>query len=1057
MKKAAQNISQLVVCMSTLTFLGCGGQAETKTSTEHIKPTQPVSDWNLVWSDEFDSSAIDDKKWTHEVNCDGGGNNEKQCYTDSSDNSYIADGKLQIVALPAEAGANKPYTSARMITQYKADFKYGRIEINAKLPSGQGSWPAFWMMPTDSVYGGWPKSGEIDILEAVNLKTVDNEGNIESRVHGTLHYGKEWPNNVNSGGSYILPDNLNPADDFHTYAIEWQEGEIRWYVDNYLYATQRQSQVRYNSKDQAVGLAHRGWFHENFDPITGELTTYWDKGPFDQEFFLIMNFAVGGDWPENVNNLGVDAEAFGNGNAFEIDYVRVYECVHNPDTGKGCETVRGGYDSLDDALVEGKAPIPSPPSSGIAQDLTIFSGALNPNWPAWDCCGGSTPTLMDDAEKGSVMEFYVGASPTVNGFISRSEFIDDPAGAPKPFDASPLVDSGTLSFDMKIVSLPNDTSASWSLKVESLEAQTEAAVPLTDNLNGAQLIEGEWQTFSFSLKTLADMGLDLSALDVVMVFPAWGSGEGAVYQITNLTIAGKGGSASPSVTLFEDAENASWPMWDCCGGSVPMVVEDEDTTYGATAEFIIGDAPTVMGFISREDNTESPAPFDATSILANGVIQFDMKVVSMPSDTSAAWLFKVEADNAATAVELNLAASVESVSPVEGQWQTYTFNLADLAEAGLDTSAIDVLMVFPAWGAGSGAIYRIDNAKIYDPNASTAFNGHVLFADAALAQWSIWDCCGGSTPTVENDDTAHGLTAEYVIGSAPTVMGILADDEVYLDASNLLTNGVVQFEMKVLEAPVNSDAQWLFKIESGDASGAVELPLADSQEGANPVVGEWQTYTYSLQSLYDAGLDISAIDVLMVFPVWGAGEGAVYRLDNVMIYDPSSVPAAVGLTLYEDSQNSEWPIWDCCADSTPTEESDDSEHGQVAEFVIGASPTVMGFLANDGVYYDASALLQGGVVRFDLKVVSAPNDASSTWLFKIESGDADTAVELALSASQEGVTPTAGEWQTYTFTLEDLFAAGLDISAIDVVMVFPTWGTGDGAVYRVDNAQIIVP
>ncbi len=1054
MTKLTSNSISLILLL--VFIVACGGGAETETNPSSINAAQPVSDWKLVWSDEFNGDGINADHWTHEVNCEGGGNNEKQCYTDSADNSFVSSGMLNIVALPAQEGAEKPYTSARLNTRYKADFKYGRVELRAKLPSGQGSWPAFWMMPTDEVFGGWPKSGEIDILEAVNLKTVDQEGNVENKVHGTLHYGKDWPNNSSSGKSYTLPDGLNPADDFHTYAIEWQQGEMRWYVDGYLYATQRKSEVRYNSKDEAVGLSHRGWFAEYHNIVSGELETHWGNEPFDQQFYLILNFAVGGNWPENVNNLGIDPSAFENGQTFQVDYVRVYECQINPDTGKGCETVRPGYDSLEDALVEGEAPIPSPPTPPVAQNLTIFDGTINPNWPAWDCCGGSTPTLVSDEMMGDVMQFVVGASPTVNGFTTREEFITDENGEPSPFDASPLISNGNVKFDMKLVTAPNNSDAAWLFKIESNGGDQAVELELNNSLEGSNPTVGEWQSYTFPLQMLSDEGLDLSAIDVVMIFPAWGAGEGAEYLLDNVEIAGPA-AVAPELIVFEQGENPSWPIWDCCGGSTPTV-ETDDAEHGEVAEFVIGAAPTVMGFISREafisDPAGQPSPFDASAILSNGVVQFELKVVSSPLDSSASWLFKIESNEGDTAVELPLSESVEGVAPVEGEWQTYTFPLSDLADAGLDVSAIDVLMIFPAWGTGEGAVYRADNVKIFDPNAASGFVGHVLFAEETLTDWSIWDCCGGSTPTVENDDAAHGLTAEFVIGATPTVMGLLADEDIYLDATNLLSNGVVQFDMKVVTPPNDSSAIWKFKIEAGDTSSAVELDLTESEEGLAPVTGEWQTYTYSVQSLFDAGLDISQIDVLMVFPAWGTGEGAVYRLDNVMIFDPASVPTPQGLTIYDNAQHPEWPIWDCCGGSTPSEELDDQDHNMVAEFVIGATPTVMGFMANEDIYFDASSMLQTGYVKFDLKVVSAPNDSSTVWKFKIESGDTTTAVELDLSASQEGVSPVVGEWQTYSYPLQQLFDEGLDISQIDVLMVFPVWGTGDGAVYRVDNVTI---
>lgn len=874
-----KQISTLTALLMAAGLAGCGGDTATNTDLTAVNPTEPVSDWQLVWSDEFNGNSIDKSKWTHEVNCAGGGNNEKQCYTDSPQNSFVSDGTLKIVALPAEEGAVQPYTSARLNTKYQGDFKYGRFEMRAKLPSGQGSWPAFWMLPTDNVYGEWPKSGEIDIVEAVNLKVVGEDGVAEAHVHGTLHYGRSAPNNSSSGKAYLLPEGKNPADDFHTYAIEWNEGEIRWYVDGYLYQTQMASKVRFNSRGEAVGLSHRGWFAEYFDRVTGELTTHWDSAPFDQRFHLLLNLAVGGNWPENVNNLGIDAAAFADGQTYEIDYVRVYQCGQDLDSGKGCETVRAGYKD-EETLVTGEAPIPSPPSTGVARNLTIFDGEPNPNWPAWDCCGGSTPALVADADRGNVYEFLVGAQPTVNGFITRSAFITDPEGQPSPFDASPLVENGSFSFDMKVVTPPNNPNSTWLVKLESNENTTFVELPITASSEGVAPVTGQWQSYTFPLQMLADAGLDLSAIDVVMIFPAWGTGEGAVYLVDNVQIA-QPSLDFPELVIFTDGQNADWPMWDCCGGSTPIEAMD-DEAHGLTAEFVIGATPTVMGFNNRQPFGNGE-PFDATALLNDGVVQFEMKVVSAPANPDSRWMFKIEADGAASAVELPLSAGNAGTEPVTGQWATYTFSIQSLSDAGLDISAIDVLMVFPAWDTGNGAVYRLDNVRIYNPNADA--NGPLtLFRDAVNADWTLWDCCAGSTPQVVDAGAPYGNVAQFsVLGSPETVQGFLAKENVSYDASPLLANGSVSFDMRVVDAPVNPDSTWLFKIESSGAATAVELPLASGNAGQPPVTGEWASYSFSLQSLFDAGLDISDINVIMVFPAWGTGSGAVYQIDNVEI------------------------------------------------------------------------------------------------------------------------------------------------------------------------------
>ncbi len=877
MRIKMKQLSALTAVLMAAGLAGCGGDVATNTDVNAVNPTEPVSDWQLVWSDEFDGSSIDSNKWTHEVNCAGGGNNEKQCYTDSADNAFVADGKLHIVALPAPEGSPLPYTSARLNTKYQGDFKYGRFEMRAKLPSGQGAWPAFWMLPTDEVYGGWPKSGEIDIMEAVNLKTVNAEGVAEANVHGTLHYGRDFPNNESSGKAYLLPDDINPADDFHTYAIEWQEGEIRWYVDGYLYQTQRASQLRRNADGIPVSLSHRGWFAEYFNIASGELETQWNAAPFDQRFHLLLNLAVGGNWPENVNNLGIDAEAFADGQTYEIDYVRVYQCGQDLDSGKGCETIRAGYDDAE-TLVEGKAPNPPPPPSSIPQNLTIFSGTPNPNWPAWDCCGGSTPALVDDAEFGSVYEFVVGAQPTVNGFISRTEFITDENGQASPFDATGLIERGSISFDMQVVSPPNDTASTWMFKVESDNSFTAVEIPLTNGSDGVAPVTGQWQTYSFPLQMLADAGLDLAAIDVVMVFPAWTTGEGAVYRVTNVQIAQP--VENIAVDIYTDGENAAWAMWNCCGNNEPTEQFD-DEAHGLVAEFSIGAEPTVVGFNSRE-NIGAGEPFDASAILANGLVQFEMKVVNAPTNPDSSWMFKIEATAGETlsAVEVPLSNGSGGVEPVTGEWATYTFSLQSLFDAGLDISAIDVLMVFPAWGTGDGAVFRLDNVRIFDPNA---VNSEItLFRHNVASNWKLWDCCAGSTPQRVFTDEPYGAVAQFeILGSPETVLGFQADTDVSHDASAILGNGAVRFDMRVVGAPSAPDVEWFFKIESSGAATAVELPLTAG--GPAPVTGEWATYTFSLQSLFDAGLDISDINVLMVFPGWGTGQGAVYQIDNVEI------------------------------------------------------------------------------------------------------------------------------------------------------------------------------
>lgn len=245
----------------------------------------PTGDWQLVWADEFDGpdgSPVDPARWSFNVGGGGWGNGEYQYYSDNRlENARLEDGKLVITARK-EPFKNRDYTSARLVTINKGDWRYGRVEVRARLPVGQGIWPAIWMLPTDYTYGGWPKSGEIDIMEMLGHET--------SRVYGTIHFGDP---HGSAGEQYDLQDGTTFADDYHIFAVEWEPAEIRWYVDGYHYQTQKE------------------WFTSS---TKGEY-----PAPFDQRFYLILNVAVGGAWPGPPDDTTVFPQSM------YVDYVRVYQ------------------------------------------------------------------------------------------------------------------------------------------------------------------------------------------------------------------------------------------------------------------------------------------------------------------------------------------------------------------------------------------------------------------------------------------------------------------------------------------------------------------------------------------------------------------------------------------------------------------------------------------------------------------------------------------------------------------------------------------------------------
>ena len=254
---------------------------------EEVKSELSYEGYTLKWEDSFDGDSLNLNDWNIETHEPGWVNNELQEYTDSSDNIYVKDGKLVLKPIKkVDENGNVSYTSGRVNTQNKHDFKYGIFEASAKVPEGKGFLPAFWMIPTnENLYGQWPRCGEIDIMEVLGDKTDTS--------YGTIHFGN--PHSERQG-NYTL-DTGSFSDEYHKFSVEWEPGKIRWYVDGKLIHT---------ADD---------WYSATEGQ--GEITY---PAPFDQPFYLILNLAVGGNWPGNPD----DTTDFENAE-YNIDYVRVYQ------------------------------------------------------------------------------------------------------------------------------------------------------------------------------------------------------------------------------------------------------------------------------------------------------------------------------------------------------------------------------------------------------------------------------------------------------------------------------------------------------------------------------------------------------------------------------------------------------------------------------------------------------------------------------------------------------------------------------------------------------------
>jgi len=785
-------------------------------------PAKPTL--NLVWSDEFEGTSLDTTKWNFQIGdgcaegiC-GWGNNELQLY--QQENATVNAGMLII---EGRREADGSYTSARINTKGKLDVKYGRIEVRANLPEGQGTWPAIWM--------SWPLSGEIDIIEATNLGVGGKQ-----TVTSTLHYGLPVPENTFTYSAY--EPGYNPQDGFHTYAIEWEANEIRFFVDEVHHATQ---------------IADN-WY--TYTP--GSTDVVPNTAPFDQEFHLLLNLAIGGNLPGAPDASSVFPQQY------LIDWVRVYECANSdPDTGVGCSTADPGVMPVA-ALSEPSinkieiytdmAPATiSTEVNGVVSTNTLVPGGFNN--------GGATVIsefdFADAGIEGSAADntvWHVGISGDLANVLLSSQDNSADEILDTGFDLMGGQNLGELIFDMKV----NTLSAGTNILIKM-----DSGFPNVGQVTLPPPTIGEWNNYRVKISDLIANpafvdccgGTGLNLADVLNLF---------VFEPTNTNLADidvdvfldnirvevvcknvGACSATPKIkpvdtlSVYTDEVGSLWDAGiggfddatgfsSCfdgasCGGIVSWEeVTATDPARGQVIQFTHAVGDNFAGEFIQSTVPRNLSAFD------NGTLSFDIQVIEAGNNTSG-FVMKVDCVFPCTSGDKPIGVVGAS------GWETVTIPISELIATGLDTSNVNTgLVIFPIAGQQSGVVYQLDNV-VWDLNGTV---GTPLSSDTPSAGVTVDGNIPpvlGSDINIYTDSFETGFSANFFAadgtvnisevaatdasrGNVLQIESLASMQVSWIEANPILdlsgmAGGTLEFDILVTQSPTDPTAIWLAKSE----------------------------------------------------------------------------------------------------------------------------------------------------------------------------------------------------------------------------------------------------
>lgn len=673
----------------------------------------------LVWSDEFDGSSLDLNKWEPQIGdgcaegiC-GWGNNELQYY--QAENAEVNNGMLSIIAKKERVKSNA-YTSARIRTKNLADFSYGRFEARIKLPAGAGLWPAFWMLSTDEPNGGWPMDGEIDIMEFTSANP--------DHVFGTIHYGDPYPNNQFQGNNFYLYDGSLFTDDFHEFAIEWEPGEIRWYVDDILYSVKT-----------AQDVAPYDW-------------------PFDNNrFHFILNTAVGG-------TLGGEVDDSIFPSAMLVDYVRVYD--GNKPSIRGERVVANQATNAVynvDKLPSGTNvswTVPSDASIASGQgtnELAVNFGSTSGNVTAtYDVGNGNESVAIDVlvepsyskdfsfenfdeagaatffSSDGTLTEVSNPSPNTVNGSALSGEYVRDSqtqydvlfyeTSAISNADQYAGVSSAKKFYMDVYTNAPIGTEIILQLET-SLATSTNYPEGRHSRYIGTITENGNWQRIAFSLLDRPDGGASPTIAKMAILFNS-NTLTGDTYYFDNLDsyLADTGGgekpvNEAPSVSITNPANGASFTTGSEI--SIEASATDSDGSISQVEFFVNG---VSIG-------TDAASPFAANWSITEG----SQTITATATDNEGA---------TATSSEISISGTSDSGTATAiyvSEVITGTGNAGGGSKYGTATVTISDNLGNPVSSAlVSGTFSGTFNESV---SGTTGSNGAISFQTSATARGGV--------------------------------------------------------------------------------------------------------------------------------------------------------------------------------------------------------------------------------------------------------------------------------------------------------------------------------